>query len=77
MDKTKICLFICIYIWYVRIPYMHSALFVRDAIFPHVSYMSKDIAKLATFESQKEVVCTTHLWSPKKEGENGSRSRGD
>ena len=24
-----------IYIWYVRIPYMHSALFVRDAIFPH------------------------------------------
>ena len=61
MDKTKICLFICIYIWYVRIPYMHSALFVRDAIFPHVAiYMSKDIAKLATFESQKEV-CTTHL----------------
>ena len=26
---------IYIYIWYVRIPYMHSALFVRDAIFPH------------------------------------------
>ena len=52
---------------------MHSALFVRDAIFPHVSYMSvsKDIAKLATFESQKEVVCTTDLWSPKKEGEKG------
>ena len=24
-----------IYIWYVRIPYMHSALFVRDAIFLH------------------------------------------
>ena len=22
-------------IWYVRIPYIHSALFVRDAIFPH------------------------------------------
>ena len=21
-------------LWYVRIPYMHSALFVRDAIFP-------------------------------------------
>ena len=34
-------IFICIYIWYVRIPYMHSALFVRDAIFPHVSYMSE------------------------------------
>ena len=51
---------------------MHSALFVRDAIFPHVSYMSKDIAKLATFESQKEVVCTTHaLMNPKKEGEKG------
>ena len=29
-------------------------------------YMSKDIAKLAMFESQKEV-CTTHLWNPKKE----------
>ena len=46
-----------IYIWYVCIPYMHSALFVHDAIFPHVihvkrsSYMLKDIAKLATFES--------------------------
>ena len=46
MDKTKNCLFIslfiylyiyiCIYIyvWYVRIPFMHSALFMRDAIFP-------------------------------------------
>ena len=52
------------YIWYVRIPYMHSALFVRDAIF-HMLY--NDIGKLATFESQKEVVCTTHLWNPKKE----------
>ena len=41
------------YIWYVRIPYMHSALFVRDAIFPHVSYMSKDIAKLAAFERRR------------------------
>ena len=29
--------------------------------------MSKDIAKLATFESQKEVVCRTHLWNLKKE----------
>ena len=34
-------------------------------------YMSKDIAKLATFESQKEVVCTTHLWNLKK----GARPR--
>ena len=66
-----IFLYIYMYIWYVRIPYMHSALFVRDAIFLHVSYMSEDIAKLATFESQKEVVYTTHLWSPKKEGEKG------
>jgi len=32
--------------------------------------MSKDIAKpkLAAFESQKEVVCTTHLWNPKNKG---------
>ena len=61
----------------MRILYMHSALFVRDAIFPHVihvkrsSCISKDIAKLATFESQKEIVCTTHLWNPKKEGKKG------
>ena len=37
----------------------------------HMLYMSKDIAKLATLESQKEaVVCMTHLWNPKK-GEKG------
>ena len=37
VDKTKICLYIYlfIYIWYVRIPYIHPAPFVRDAIFPH------------------------------------------
>ena len=34
-------------------------------------YILKDIAKLTTFESQKEVVCMTHLWNPKKEGEKG------
>ena len=38
--KTENCLYmyiyICRYVWYVCIPYMHSALFVRDAIFPHV-----------------------------------------
>ena len=26
----------------------------------------KDIAKLAMFESQKEAVCTIHLWNPKE-----------
>ena len=62
MVKMENCLYICLFAWYVRIPYMHSALFVRNAIFPHVihversSYMSKDTAKLATFESQKEAV---------------------
>ena len=30
------------------------------------SYMSQNIAKLATFESQKDV-CATHIWNPKKE----------
>ena len=50
----------------MRIPYIHSALFVRDAIFPHVVHVER-YAKLATFESQKEV-CYTHLWNPKKEG---------
>ena len=34
--KTENCLYICMFVWYVRIPYMHSALFVRDEIFPHV-----------------------------------------
>ena len=61
-------MYIYIYI-YVCIPYMHSALFVRDEIFPHL-YMSKDIAKLGKFESQKEVECMTHLWNPKR-GEIG------
>ena len=46
---------------------MHPALVVCDAIFPHVI----DIAKQTTFESQKEIVCMTHLWNPKKEGEKG------
>ena len=62
-----IYVFICLFIWYVRNPYMLSALFVRDALFHSLHlYISKNIAKLATFESQK-VVCTTHLWNPKKE----------
>ena len=30
--KLSICVYMIV--WYVRIPYMHSALFVRDAIFP-------------------------------------------
>ena len=51
---------------------MLSALFVRDAIFSHVIHVQfMYIAKLATFESQEEVVCMTHLWNPKKEGEKG------
>ena len=35
-----IFIYLFIYVWYVRIPYMHSALFVRDAIFPHVHELS-------------------------------------
>ena len=34
--KTENCLYVYLYIWYVRIPYIHPALFVRDATFPHV-----------------------------------------
>ena len=30
------------------------------------SYMSKDIAKLATFESQKEVLCIGHMESEER-----------
>ena len=50
--------YVYIYILYVRISYMNSALFVRDAIFQLMLYMSKNIAKLAMFESQKEVYMT-------------------
>jgi len=39
---------------------MHFALFLCNATFPHY-----------TFLTQKEVVCMTHLWGPKKEGEKG------
>ena len=42
--KTENCLYICRYVWYVRIPYMHSALFVRDAIFPHCTLGSCNTA---------------------------------
>ena len=46
---------------------MLSALFVRDAIFPHVIHVQfMYIAKLATFESQEEVICTTNLRNPKE-----------
>ena len=63
VDKTRICLFIYLYV------YIYGTCVFRICILPYlcvmqyfhyVSYMSKDIAKLATFESQKEV-CTTHL----------------
>ena len=44
-------------------------------VFVHIQYfmlyMSRDIAKLAMFESQTEVLCTTHLRKPKKEGKKG------
>ena len=53
-----------IYVWYVHIPYMHSALFVQCNI-PHVIHVERYSYKLATFESLKEV-CTIHLWNPKK-----------
>ena len=57
--------YVYIYILYVRISYMNSALFVRDAIFQLMLYMSKNIAKLAMFESQKEVYMTK-LWNTKE-----------
>ena len=34
-ENGKLYIYIYIYIWYVHIPYIHSAIFVRDAIFPH------------------------------------------
>ena len=52
-------LFIYIYIWYVRIPYMHSALFVRDAIFPHCTLnhcllKRQDYRKVEQWESTQQ-----------------------
>ena len=35
-ENLSIYLYVYMFIWYVRIPYMNSTLFVRDAIFPHV-----------------------------------------
>ena len=45
-----------LYVWYVRIPYMHSVVFVHDAIFPRYTCRKIYIAKLGMSESQKEVV---------------------
>ena len=54
------CVFrICILPYLCVMQYFHVIHVERS------SYMST--AKLATFESQKEVVCTTHLWNLKKE----------
>ena len=33
----------------------------------YMLYMSKNIAKLGTFELSQKVVYTTHLWNPKRE----------
>ena len=64
MDITENCLY----------TYMCGTCVFRICILPylcvmqyfHMLYgMSKDIDKLATFESQKEV-CATHFWNPKK-----------
>ena len=47
-----------------------TCVFVRDAIILiHVKRYSY------TFESQKEVACTTHLWNPKKERRERLRRR--
>ena len=50
---SLVCI-IYIYIWYVHIPYMHSALFVRDVIFPHL------IRKVATRGGWKLVISDAH-----------------
>ena len=64
MDKTKICLYIYTYGTYVfcicSLPYLCVMQYFHVI---HVERYSYDM-----FESQKEVVCTTHVWNPKKEG---------
>ena len=66
-ENGKLSIYMCIYmfVWYVRIPYMHSALFVRDAIFPHLihversSYMSKILlhVKRSSYMSKDLATC--------------------
>ena len=62
MDKTKICLCVYIYGTYV----------FRISILPYLCVMQYfnvihvKRSSIAKFKSQKEVVCTTHLWNPKK-----------
>ena len=46
------------FVWYVRIPYMHSALFVRMQyfhMFIHVERCQDIAIKQATFKSQKKL----------------------
>ena len=46
----------------------------RICILPYLcvmQYFHMLYTKLATFESQKEIVCMIYLWNPKKEGEKG------
>ena len=64
MDKMKICLYIYLYVCIYGTCVFHICILLYLCVMKyfhviHVersSYMSKDIAKLATFESQKEVL---------------------
>ena len=71
--KTENCLYICIYIcryvWYVRIPYMHSALFVRDAIFPHCTLGSCNTA------CSRDRTRTAEQWESTQQGFENSEER--
>ena len=48
------------FVWYVRIPYMHSALFVRDAIFPHLIHVERSSYML------KDIAIASYVWKPER-----------
>ena len=44
----------CLYVWYVRIPYIHSALFVCDAIFPHCTHVATQTSSTERLNSGQQ-----------------------
>ena len=70
--KLSICIYICRYVWYVRIPYMHSALFVRDAIFPHCTLGSCNTAKSACSRDRTR---KAEQWESTQQGFENSEER--
>ena len=74
MDETKNCvrLYICGHVCGTNVFRIYILPYLCVIQYFHMLYMWKDIA---TLESQKEVVCTTHLRNLKKEEKGYKRRR--